>query len=380
MNFRDLNSQYLALKADIDNAMLETAMRGDFISGQSIAELESILADFVGVRHCISCANGTDALTLVLKVWNIGAGDAVFVPNFTFIATAEVVSLEGATPIFVDVDANTFNMCPVSLEKAIQQVVNEGRLKPKVIIPVDLFGLPANFIDIQKVADKYKLLILEDGAQGFGGNIKGKMSCSFGNAATTSFFPAKPLGCYGDGGAIFTNNDEWASLLNSIKVHGKGIDKYDNVRIGLNSRLDTIQAAILKVKQRAFSSYELNKVNDAAQKYSDLLSGIVNVPVIPDGYYSSWAQYTITLKNEKERNDLQDYLKSNGIPSMVYYPKSIQSQTAYTNTGLSTFYTPNTDFLCKTVLSLPMHPYLTNEDIDTVANAIKKFFRNKLNA
>jgi dTDP-4-amino-4,6-dideoxygalactose transaminase len=302
MQFRDLKKQYQVLKSEIDSSLLDAVASGAYIMGKPVKELETALAEYVGVKHCVSCANGTDALTLALKVWDIKAGDAVFLPDFTFFATAEVVSLEGATPVFVDVDADTFNINPVLLEKAIQQIINEGKLTPKVIITVDLFGLPANYPAVRQIADKYNLLILEDGAQGFGGSINGKKACSFGDISTTSFFPAKPLGCYGDGGAVFTDNDEWAKVLDSLRVHGKGSFKYDNVRIGVNSRLDTLQAAILIPKFNAFKEYELDKINEAASLYDAKLKGIVKTPVIPEGYYSSWAQYTITLKSKEKRD------------------------------------------------------------------------------
>ena len=254
MQFRDLRKQYSVLKQDIDAAMMEVAAASAFIMGRPVKELEAGLAEYVGVKHCISCGNGTDALTLALKVWNIGAGDAVFVPDFTFFSSAEVISLEGATPVFVDVDGDTFNMDASDLERKIARTIEEGRLTPKVIITVDLFGLPANYPAIRKIADAHRLFILEDGAQGFGGMIGNKRACSFGDISTTSFFPAKPLGCYGDGGAVFTDNDEWAALADSYRVHGKGMFKYDNVRIGMNSRLDTLQAAILKIKFKASAS------------------------------------------------------------------------------------------------------------------------------
>ena len=375
MQFRDLNKQYQVLKEDIDKAMLEVAASGAFIMGKPVKELEQQLAEYVGVKHCISCANGTDALTLALKVWNIGKGDAVFVPDFTFFASAEVISLEGATPVFVDVDADTFNMNADSLEKAIQQTLEEGKYAPKVIITVDLFGLPANYPALRKIADQYHLLILEDGAQGFGGNINGKRACSFGDISTTSFFPAKPLGCYGDGGALFTDNDEWAALADSYRVHGKGSFKYDNVRIGMNSRLDTLQAAILKVKFQAFQDYELDDVNKAAVLYSERLKELVETPVIPEGFLSSWAQYTIRLKNEMQRDELQTALKEQGIPTMVYYPKPMHEQTAYINLGFPACDCPVTETLCKTVLSLPMHPYLTEDVIHQICNAIEEFLK-----
>ena len=325
MQFRDLAKQYQILKADIDNAMLSVASGAHFIMGPQVKELEQQLAEYVGVKHCLTCANGTDALTLALKAFGIGPGDAVFVPDFTFFASAEVVALEGATPVFVDVDDTTFNIDVDSLEKAISQTLAEGKLTPKVIIAVDLFGLPANYPAVKAVAQKYGLLILEDGAQGFGGSIHGQKACSFGDIATTSFFPAKPLGCYGDGGAVFTNNDEWAGLINSYRVHGKGTDKYDNVRIGLNSRLDTLQAAILQVKLRAFD-HEVEKENEAARHYTQLLKDYVKTPVIPEGFGSSWAQYTIQLPSEEKRNALQAALKEAGIPRWSTIPSPCTSK------------------------------------------------------
>jgi len=255
MQLRDLNLQYRKYKAEINSAIQKVLDQANFIGGREVEELEMQLADYVDVKHCITCANGTEAMTLVLMSWGVIEGDAVFVPDFTFFSTAEVVSFRGATPVFVDVDRETFNLDPVKLERAIRKVMVEGRLNPKAIIPVDLFGLPADYPNLNKIARKYNLFILEDGAQGFGGSIGGQKSCSFGEAATTSFFPAKPLGCYGDGGALFTNSDHLAQVVRSLKVHGKGDHKYDNVRIGLNSRLDTVQAAILKVKLKAFISH-----------------------------------------------------------------------------------------------------------------------------
>ena len=370
MQFRDLAKQYQVLKSDIDNAMLNVASGAHYIMGPQVKELEQELAAYTGVKHCLTCANGTDALTLALKAWSIGPGDAVFVPDFTFFASAEVVALEGATPIFVDVDDTTFNIAVTSLEKAIVQTLADGKLTPKVIVAVDLFGLPANYPQVKSVAQKYNLLILEDGAQGFGGSINGQKACSFGDIATTSFFPAKPLGCYGDGGAVFTNNDEWAQLMNSYRVHGKGTDKYDNVRIGMNSRLDTMQAAILQVKLRAFDK-EVESVNEAARHYTELLKDKVKTPVIPEGFGSSWAQYTIQLPTEEKRNALQAALKEAGIPSMVYYPKPMHQQTAFQNTiqpaGCSC---DVAERLCGTVLSLPMHPYMESSDIEHICSIL----------
>ena len=376
MNFRDLSKQYLVLKNDIDAAMLSVASSSKYIMGPQVKELEAQLAEYVGVKHCLTCANGTDALTLALKAWGVGEGDAVFVPDFTFFSSAEVVSLEGATPVFVDVSPDTFNISVESLRSAYDRVVSEGKLRPRVVVAVDLFGLPADYPSLRQFCDEYHLLILEDGAQGFGGSINGRRACSFGDISTTSFFPAKPLGCYGDGGAVFTDNDEWASLIDSYRVHGKGTFKYDNVRIGMNSRLDTLQAAILQVKLRAFADYELDAVNRAAELYTSLLSGAVVTPTIPSGFRSSWAQYTIRLTSREQRDALQQHLKSLDIPSMVYYPTPMHAQTAVA--GLSPSMESDCGFsslLSTTVLSLPRHPYLTDSDIRIVSDAIFSYLR-----
>ena len=375
MQFRDLKAQYQALKPEIDEAMSKVITDCNFISGAQVSELEKNLADYVGVKHCISCGNGTDALTMMMMAWGIKEGDAVFVPDFTFFASGEIVSFEGATPVFYDVCEDTFNADVVSLEKVIQAVIDECKLTPKVIIGLDLFGLPADYRAIRKVAEKYDLLVLEDGAQGFGGMIGDKRACSFGDAATTSFFPAKPLGCYGDGGAVFTNDDEVADYLRSIRVHGKGAFKYDNVRIGWNSRLDTIQAAILQVKFKAFAEYELKNINSVAEQYTKELEGIVKVPRIKEGFYSSWAQYTIQLESKKQRDDLQAYLKEAGIPTMVYYPKPMHQQLAF---GQNKIYAEClvSERLCDTVLSLPIHPYIEKKDIRMIIDKVKFFLRN----
>ena len=394
MEFRDLKKQYQVLKPDLDQAVLSAMASGAYIMGPQVKALEKELAEYVGVKHCLTCANGTDALTLALKAWGIGPGDAVFVPDFTFFSSAEVVSLEGATPVFVDVREDTFNLDAQDLERAIRKVIAEGRLTPKVIVAVDLFGLPADYMAIRAVADRYGLLILEDGAQGFGGSSSvilseakesSQRACSFGDISTTSFFPAKPLGCYGDGGAVFTDNDDWASLIESYRVHGKGTFKYDNVRIGMNSRLDTVQAAILQVKFRAFKEYELDAVNEAAVLYTSRLQGFVGTPVIPEGFRSSWAQYTIRLQDRVQRDAVQSALKAAGIPAMVYYPKPMHLQTAFRDSFIGLRLSQNVipseakesscpvaTSLCERVLSLPMHPYISAEDIDTVCNIILK--------
>ncbi len=372
MRFRDLQAQYQALKPDIDAAMLKVAADCDFISGAQVTLLEEELAEYVGMKHCVTCANGTDALYMALMAWGIGEGDAVFVPDFTFFASGETAAHCGATPVFVDVDEDTFNIDAASLEKAVEKVIAEGGLTPRVVVAVDLFGLPADFDAVRKVADKYGLLVLEDAAQGFGGMINGRRACSFGDISATSFFPAKPLGCYGDGGAVFTDDDGIAELLRSIAVHGKGEMKYDNIRIGLNSRLDTIQAAILSVKLQALRNGELQAVNAAAEKYTELLDGVVSTPVIPDGFYSSWAQYTVRLESREERDRVQAELKEKGIPTMVYYPKPMHLQKAFDDAKNHDLDCGVTERLCGTVLSLPMHPYLKDEDIRTVAQALKE--------
>ncbi|QCR31985.1 DegT/DnrJ/EryC1/StrS aminotransferase family protein [Lysinibacillus sp. SGAir0095] len=373
MQFRDLQAQYKLYKTKIDHAIQNVLADAHFIEGKEVKELEEQLAVYVGVKHCITCANGTDALQLALMAWGIQEGDAVFVPDFTYFATSEVVSLCGATPIFVDVCPDTFNMDPVKLELAIRQTIDEGKLKPKVIIPVDLFGLPADYVQIEEIARTYSLYVLEDGAQGFGGMVNKKRACSFGDVATTSFFPAKPLGCYGDGGAIFTDDDQVAELIKSLKNHGKGTDKYDNIRIGLNSRLDTIQAAVLKIKLEAFIQHELEDVSRIYEYYTNKLRVYVEVPIIPDGYTSSFAQYTIKLENQKQRDGLQEYLKQNHIPSMIYYAKPMHQQAAYAD-----FHLEDQDFtvsseLSKRVLSLPMHPYLTENEMEQVSNTIIQY-------
>ena len=270
-------------------------------------------------------------------------------------------------------------MSPESLEAAVQAVLKAGKLTPRAVIAVDLFGQPADYSAIRKITEKYDLFLLEDSAQGFGGRIRGKAACSFGDIATTSFFPAKPLGCYGDGGAVFTDNDEWAELIRSYKVHGKGTDKYDNIRIGLNSRLDTLQAAVLLAKFDRFVQDEIDTVNDIAEKYSQALAGIVDIPVIQDGFTSSWAQYTIRLKNERHRNGLQAYLKENGVPSMVYYAKPLHEQKAFSKAEQYTVDLRITQQLCKTLLSLPMHPYMDADDIKRVIDTIILYGENGSN-
>ena len=356
MQFIDLAAQYQHLKRRID-ARIETVLNhGQYIMGPEVAELEKLLADYVGVKHCISCANGTDALTLAMMVLDIKAGDAVFCPTFTFFATAETIAFQGATPVFVDSDSRTFNICPENLELNIRSVIKAGELAPKAIVAVDLFGLPANYPKIKLLAEKYELKVIEDAAQGFGGEIEGKKAGSFGDIGTTSFFPAKPLGCYGDGGALFTDNDDYANLLSSLRAHGKGSEKYDNVRIGINSRLDTIQAAILIAKLSEFPK-ELSARNFFAERYNEKLKDRFQTPKVPEGYKSSWAQYTL-ICHDRDAGIAE--FQSKGIPTAVYYKKCMHQQTVFRMLNYSDQQLPIASSLSEKVLSLPMHPYLAN--------------------
>ena len=363
MEFRDLKKQYQVLKNEIDEGVIKVMTSGAFILGKPVGELEEKLAAYTGRKHCVAVANGTDALQLSLMAYDVGPGDAIFTSDFTYFASAGSASILGATPILVDIDLKTFNMCPKDLEKRIRAVLDEGKLKPKFIVPVDLFGLPADFTEILPIAEKYGLRILEDAAQGFGGAINGKRACSFGDISTTSFFPAKPLGCYGDGGAIFTDDDEIDARLRSLRAQGKSPeDKYDNREIGMNSRLDTLQAAVLLPKLKAFEDYELEAVNRVADIYTAALKDRVVTPFIPEGFYSSWAQYTILLENREKRDRVQKALKEKGVPTMVYYPRGLHQQAAYKWMGLSDEEYPDTVRATNCVLSLPMHPYMEEKD------------------
>ena len=373
MQFRDLKTQYAALKDEMDKAILDVVASSAYVMGPKIQEMENAFAEYVGVKHCVACNSGTDALLLALKAWGVKSGDAVFVPSFTFFASAEVIAMQGATPVFVDVDKDTFNMDVVDLERKIGQTLKAGKLTPRVIIAVDLFGLPADFKKIRQVADRHGLYVLEDGAQGFGGRIGDRKACTFGDISTTSFFPAKPVGCYGDGGAVFTDNDEWAALVDSYHIHGKGSDRYDNIRIGMNSRMDSIQAAILLVKLKAFRDYELVDVNKVAARYTEKLKDVVKTPIVPECFYSSWAQYTIQMKDKEMRSGLQAALKAADIPTAIYYPIPMHRQTAFNDLNLEDNRCPVADQLADMVLSLPVHPYLSEADQDKICAVIRDF-------
>lgn len=369
MNFTDLQKQYTALKNEIDRSIQTVLDRADFIMGEEVKALEENLAEYAGTKYCVTCGNGTDALLLALMAYDIKAGDAVFVPTFTFYATAEAVSACGATPVFVDIDRNTFNISPEDLEAAIKETIKAGQFNPRAIIAVDLFGLPYD-PGINDLSIKYNLLVVEDGAQGFGGSIKGKTACSFGDISTSSFFPTKPLGCYGDGGAVFTDEQNVKEYIESLRVHGKGADKYDNVRVGMNSRLDTVQAAILLVKLKAFKDYELNARSQAAAAYNEMLKDSVEVPFVPDGYTSSYAQYSVLLKSERQRDKVQNALKENGIPTMVYYKKSMHQQTVFRNNPSIYRKFSNAETVSQRILNLPMDAYLERSAIAEISKII----------
>ena len=377
MQFHDLKAQYQALKTEIDAGMAKVLSKGQFILGPQVSELEQKLAEDVQRPYCVTCANGTDALVLALMLWGIGPGDAVFVPDFTYFATAGCASFLGAEVVPVDIELDTFNMCPDALERAILGVKAEGRVRPAVVIPVDLFGQPADYPRIDAIAEKYGLRVLEDGAQGYGGKIGEKNACSFGHAATTSFFPAKPLGCYGDGGAVFVDLEQEDALLRSLRANGRGVqDKYDNQRIGMNSRLDTLQAAVLLPKLRALRKYEIAALNASAQKYTQALSDAVITPKVKEGYESSWAQYTVLMEDGVQRGRVQQALKAEGIPTMVYYPRGMHQQSAYAHRHFEDADYPNTVQACSRVLALPMHPYLSDADIALVTDALRRAVRN----
>lgn len=369
IQFNDLGAQYAALKEDIDKAIANVIAGAHFISGPQVEELEKALCDYTGRKYCVTCASGTDALHLPLMAMGVGPGDAVFVPAFTFYASSEVVSLCGATPVFVDSLPDTYDIDPDDLLKKIAAVKAEGKLNPRGIIAVDLFGLPANFTRLEPIAKENGLFLLEDAAQGFGGKIGARHACSFGDVSATSFFPAKALGCYGDGGAVFTDDEEMYKLLLSLRVHGKGSMKYDNIRVGLNSRLDTLQAAILLPKLSAFDVENAHR-NGAAEKYAFQLKDRFAVPVIPEGFHSSFGYYTLRAKDEAQRTRAMDALKAAGVPSIIYYPRPLHLQKVYAPLGYKEGDLPVAETLSKTVFSLPMHGYITDEEIDYICGVL----------
>ncbi len=391
MDFIDLKTQQNRIKETLNANLQKVLSHCQYIMGPEVKELETKLASYVGVKHAIGCASGTDALLMALMAYNVGPGDAIFTSPFTFIATAEVISLLGATPVFVDIDSRTFNIDPAKLEQAIlalkandpslhplprfdsSLVTRHSSLTPRGVIPVDLFGLPADYDAIIAIANKHDLFVIEDAAQSFGAEYKGKKTCSFGDIACTSFFPAKPLGCYGDGGMCFTNNDDLASVLDSIRIHGKGNHKYDNARIGINGRLDTIQAAILLAKFAIFPE-EIKLRQHVAQRYTSLLthhSSLVT-PHALSGLRSVWAQYSVLARDSNHRSKLQKALSDNGIPTAIYYPRPLHLQTAFSALGYKKGDFPVSEDCSERIFSLPMHPYLTEKDQIYITEIISK--------
>ena len=372
MQFIDLHAQQARLKADIDAGIADVLKTGRYIMGPQVQELEDRLAEFGNARHALGCANGTDAISLPLMAWGIGPGDAVFCPSFTYCATAEVIALTGATPVFIDIDRETYNMDVESLKTAIAQVKADGELNPRAVIAVDLFGQSADYEALSPVVREAGLKFISDSAQGFGTTLNGKHPLHWTDVQTTSFFPAKPLGCYGDGGAVLCNDQELTNVMDSLRIHGKGSDKYDNVRVGMNSRLDTLQAAILLPKLAVFAD-EIDKRNAVAARYTEGLSdAALRVPTVIDGVVSTWAQYTIEVPDPFA---FADTLKAEGIPTARYYPKPVHVQTAYEHYPVSGNGLPNTMDCVDHIISLPMHPYLEETDqahIIEVASAVLK--------
>jgi UDP-2-acetamido-2-deoxy-ribo-hexuluronate aminotransferase len=404
MNFIDLETQQKRIKKQLDESMQRVLAHGNYIMGPEVKELEQKLAAYVGVKHAIGCASGTDALLMALMAYDIGPGDAIFTTPFTFIATAEVISLLGATPVFVDIDPKTYNIDPQKLEQAILAIKandsslhplpkskanvtaltpspstgegwGEGEgagLRPRAVIPVDLFGLPADYDALNRIAKEHGIFVIEDAAQSFGGEYKGKKACSLADIACTSFFPAKPLGCYGDGGMCFTDDGQLAEIMESIRVHGKGGHKYDNVRIGINGRLDTLQAAILLAKFDIFPE-EVELRNQAAERYTESLkkaAAALVTPHITAGYKSVWAQYSLLAKDEDHRASLQKQLQENKIPTAIYYPKPLHLQTAFASLGYAPGAFPVSEDAANRIFSLPMHPYLSQVDQERIIDAL----------
>lgn len=369
MQFIDLKAQYRLIEKEIKSRINSVLEHGRFIMGPEIGELEEELASFADCRHVVTCSSGTDALLMALLAYGVGPKDAVFTTPFTFIATAEAIVLAGATPVFVDIDPDTYNIDPKKLEEAISRLKKDRtELTPKGIIGVDIFGLCADYSAINHTAKQNNLFVIEDAAQSFGASYKGRRSCSLADVGATSFFPAKPLGCYGDGGAVFTNDDELAEKLRSIRIHGQGSDKYDNVRIGINGRMDTLQAAILLPKLALFEK-EIEMRNKVADYYTSSLNGCVKTPHVPDGYRSVWAQYSILADNRRE---IMDELRKAGIPTAIYYQKPLHLQGAFKTLGYGEGDYPVSENISRKIFSLPMHPYLKKEDQEIICEIIRK--------
>jgi len=367
MQFIDLKTQQDRIREKLELNIKKVLDHGKYIMGPEIKELESTLAKYCGVKHAIGCASGTDALLIPLMAYEIGPGDAVFTTPFTFIATAEVIQLLGATPVFVDINPETFNIDPEKLETVIEDTIKEGKLNPKGILPVDLFGQPADYNRINEIAKKNDLFVIEDAAQSFGASYNGKKACSLSDVASTSFFPAKPLGAYGDGGMIFTDDDDLYEKILSIRVHGSGSDKYNNIRVGLNGRLDTIQAAVLLAKFEIFDE-EIKLRQMVAKRYNEELNESVKVPVVESHNISAWAQYAML---HPDRDKVVEKLKADGIPVAIYYPIPLHLQEAFKHLGLKKGDFPVSEKCSDEIFSIPFHPYLTKDDQDKIIASIK---------
>lgn len=371
MQFIDLKAQYHALQEEIDANIRAVLDSAQFIGGPYVKELEAKLAAFTGRKHCITCANGTDALQLAYMAAEVGPGDAVFCPDMTFISSTEPAKMFGATAVFCDITPDTYCLCPESLEQQIQAVRAEGKLLPKAVVAVDILGNPCDYNAIGAICEKYGLILIEDAAQSFGASYHGKKACAFGHIATTSFFPAKPLGCYGDGGAVFTDDDATADLIRSLCVHGKGPGgKYDNVRVGMNSRLDAIQAAVLLPKLKALGDYEIDARQQVARRYSDAFAGRFVTPFVAEGSVSAWAQYALLAKDTAQRDKIVAHLNEAGIPNMIYYPKPQHALPVFRNEPFYGETFQNADDYCARTFSLPMHPYLEEEEQRKVIDAV----------
>ncbi|WP_022656270.1 DegT/DnrJ/EryC1/StrS aminotransferase family protein [uncultured Desulfovibrio sp.] len=371
MRFIDLAAQQARIRDKVETRIAAVLKHGHYIMGPEVAELEEHLCAFTGAAHCVTCASGSDALLMALMAWGIGVGDAIFVPPFTFFATAEMPALLGATPVFVDIEPRSFLMCPDALEHAIRTVKKAGQLRPRVVVPVDLFGQPAAYEKLLPIANRHGLMLLEDAAQSFGSSRHGNRACALGcHAAATSFFPSKPLGCYGDGGALFTDDAELAVQLRSIRVHGKGGDKYDNIRLGINGRLDTLQAAVLLAKLEIFTD-ELAERAKIAVWYGESLAGIPNLlpPILEPGNTSVWAQYC-TLLPEEVRDTVIIRLMERGIPTNIYYPKPLHLLKAFAHLGYTPRDFPEALAASRRILALPFHPYLDRDSIAQIAQAL----------
>lgn len=371
MQFIDLKAQYAALKDEIDANIQAVLNSAQFIGGGYVKELEAQLAAFTGRKHCITCANGTDALQLAFMALGVGEGDAVFAPDMTFISSTEPAAMFGAVSVFCDITPDTYTLCPESLERQIHAVLAEGKYTPKAVVAVDILGNPCDYDAIIPICEKYGLALIEDAAQSFGAEYHGKKACAFGRIATTSFFPAKPLGCYGDGGAVFTDDDAVNDHIRSLCVHGKGPGgKYDNIRVGMNSRLDNLQAAVLLPKLRALREYEMNQRQAVAKWYSTAFTGNFTIPFVAEGCRSAWAQYALLAKDTEQRDKIIAHLTEKGIPNMVYYPTPQHALPVFRAEPTYGEAFQNANDYCARTFSLPMHPYLTMAEQEAIIAAV----------